>query len=196
MKKSYLLGVLYGATCLLCVTSKLDAATLNYHEPSDGYISGIAGDIPAIATSLGTLDVGLNTVGGKVRFGTDGFVDKDWFTVALPDNLKIDSVTLSLGTGDVSGVEQAGEITIGNIVAPFFAVSGVQDYPILGAPSSLDFIVDGFSFSQPFPGSDWWAGATYEWDISVSAIPIPSAVWFFCSGLLGLIAISRRRKAG
>ncbi|MBT8440572.1 MAG: VPLPA-CTERM sorting domain-containing protein [Gammaproteobacteria bacterium] len=28
-----------------------------------------------------------------------------------------------------------------------------------------------------------------------SAVPVPAAVWLFCSGLLGLIAISRRKKA-
>lgn len=31
--------------------------------------------------------------------------------------------------------------------------------------------------------------------IEISQIPVPPAVWLFCSGLLGLISISRRKKA-
>jgi len=195
MKKSYLLSALYAATLSLCVTSNLNAATLNYSEPSDGYISGVTGDIPASVTLLGTLDVGVNTVSGKVRFGTDSLFDKDWFTVNLPIGLKIDSVTLSLSTANIANAGQAGEVIIGDIVAPFFAVSTPQSHTILGSPSSLDFVVEGFSFTPLFPGADWWASASYNWEISVSAIPIPPAVWLFGSGLIGLVGVARRKKS-
>jgi hypothetical protein len=41
-------------------------------------------------------------------------------------------------------------------------------------------------------------GNLYSWAVhagNVSAIPVPAAVWLFGSGLLGLIGISRRKKA-
>lgn len=44
-----------------------------------------------------------------------------------------------------------------------------------------------------------FVGQTLDWNLtgvaSVSAVPIPSAVWLFGSGLIGLIGLARRRKA-
>jgi hypothetical protein len=34
-----------------------------------------------------------------------------------------------------------------------------------------------------------------QYGIEISQIPVPPAAWLFCSGLLGMIAISRRKKA-
>jgi hypothetical protein len=39
------------------------------------------------------------------------------------------------------------------------------------------------------------AWAVYSGDVSLAAVPIPPAVWLFGSGLLGLIAIARHKKA-
>ena len=38
-------------------------------------------------------------------------------------------------------------------------------------------------------------GALYWDDVSLTAVPVPAAVWLFGSGLIGLIGIARRRKA-
>jgi len=39
-----------------------------------------------------------------------------------------------------------------------------------------------------------YAWAVYSGDVSVSAVPVPAAVWLFGSGLLGLIGMARRRQ--
>jgi len=49
-------------------------------------------------------------------------------------------------------------------------------------------------------GSSWFSSRQYGFDYAsfngtVSAVPVPSAIWLFGSGLLGLIGISRRKAA-
>lgn len=67
-----------------------------------------------------------------------------------------------------------------------------------GAP----FTDDGISGSPLIDGA--FVGLNVNFDIgsgdsltvlSVSSVPVPAAVWLFGSGLLGLIAVSRRKKA-
>jgi hypothetical protein len=31
-------------------------------------------------------------------------------------------------------------------------------------------------------------------DVSLTAVPVPAAVWLFGSGILGLVGVARRRK--
>jgi len=40
-----------------------------------------------------------------------------------------------------------------------------------------------------------FAGQAPSWNGTVSAVPVPAAVWLFGSGLVGLAGIARRRKA-
>jgi len=58
----------------------------------------------------------------------------------------------------------------------------------------------GSGYTQFLLDTNPFAGIQYEFDIYgndplVSAVPVPAAVWFFGSGLLGLIGIARRKKA-
>lgn len=45
--------------------------------------------------------------------------------------------------------------------------------------------------------SPWFPGSfmTFNVDLSPNPVPIPSAVWLFGSGLLGLIGVARRKKS-
>ena len=54
----------------------------------------------------------------------------------------------------------------------------------------------GFNMGQLATNSK--TGTNYAWAVrngDVSAVPVPAALWLFGSGLLGLIGISRRKKA-
>ena len=74
-----------------------------------------------------------------------------------------------------------------------------------GTPDQM--INDGISgvftgeiLSSQNGGSSWFSINQYGFDYasingSVSAVPVPAAVWLFGSGLLGLIGISRRKAA-
>jgi hypothetical protein len=45
-------------------------------------------------------------------------------------------------------------------------------------------------------GDPCCAGGSLFWDdVSLTAVPVPAAVWLFGSGLIGLIGIARRRKS-
>ena len=48
--------------------------------------------------------------------------------------------------------------------------------------------------SGPFPGWNATFGGTVT-VTSVSAVPVPAAVWLFGSGLLGLVGVARRKRA-
>ena len=55
-----------------------------------------------------------------------------------------------------------------------------------------------FAFRFGEQGSGPKNSSNYAWavhDGDVGAVPIPSAVWLFGSGLIGLVGIARRKKA-
>ncbi len=55
-----------------------------------------------------------------------------------------------------------------------------------------------FSMRNGYQVNSYKFGSYYAWAVQsgdVSAVPVPAAVWLFGSGLLGLIGMSRRKKA-
>ncbi len=49
-------------------------------------------------------------------------------------------------------------------------------------------------FTGGYSGASAGAWAVRDGDVAVSSVPIPSAVWLFTSGLIGLIGIAKKRK--
>ncbi len=94
----------------------------------------------------------------------------------------------------------------------FNVSAGGTDLGIFGPGQSVDFIsllgngVSQFTLSGIDPLVDTEDGAAFPLKLSfdtstasftmssVSAVPLPAAVWLFTSGLLGLIGIARKRK--
>jgi hypothetical protein len=84
--------------------------------------------------------------------------------------------------------------------------------PVFGADAVFGLVVDGdikadqnltFNYNQSWQGtsfefSNFNASDTdpyrfYMSALTVTAVPVPPAVWLFASGLLGLVAVARRR---
>ena len=42
-----------------------------------------------------------------------------------------------------------------------------------------------------------WSGSrgSVDWQLELTAVPIPAAVWLFGSGLIGLIGVARQKKS-
>jgi len=71
--------------------------------------------------------------------------------------------------------------------------NGLLEEPPMAATSNSLGLLDG-----PFPGLRGYfnigSGNSMQ-VLSVSSVPVPAAAWLFCSGLLGLVGIARRKKA-
>ncbi len=63
--------------------------------------------------------------------------------------------------------------------------------------SNQTFTISDSAGIQSISFQDWGVNAfdNFEFDLTVTPIPIPAAVWLFGSGLLGLIGFSKRKKA-
>lgn len=63
---------------------------------------------------------------------------------------------------------------------------------------TIDGDGNGFPGTIPVGPPNGWAGFPFPfeptWD-GVAVVPVPAAVWLFGSGLLGLVAVARRKKA-
>ncbi|MCW8910418.1 MAG: hypothetical protein OQK76_07330 [Gammaproteobacteria bacterium] len=66
------------------------------------------------------------------------------------------------------------------------------------APDPVDawhFHMDGGSHDPYHKYIEMYAWAVYSGDVGLAAVPVPTAVWLFSSGLIGLIGIARRKKS-
>ncbi len=79
------------------------------------------------------------------------------------------------------------------------ATGVVFDFEVLSAGDIVTVAIDGGYFATPSNPTEAWvsfyapdmpAFSTIE---TTSAVPIPAAVWLFGSGLLGLVAVGRRK---
>lgn len=95
-------------------------------------------------------------------------------------------VTFTVGKGQLGGAINLNfGTTVGNDIINVWDV---------GADGSLQYAYVPGMIDGPFPGFmpsfSFDAGAVIP-----AAVPVPAAVWLFCSGLFGLAAVVHRRKA-
>jgi hypothetical protein len=65
----------------------------------------------------------------------------------------------------------------------------------LNAPGSFTFDATPGDYFVSFFGEAGASTSYGMYGIEISQVPLPAAVWLFGSGLIGLIGISRRKKA-
>ncbi|MDH5191281.1 MAG: VPLPA-CTERM sorting domain-containing protein [Gammaproteobacteria bacterium] len=101
-----------------------------------------------------------------------------------PDELAGELEGFAFGNfGGLSGIAKIGSLTFEAIGAGDFIMSmAVTDDPLKGGDfvSAMTYGVQTITFGSS--------------DISVSAVPVPAAIWLFGSGLIGLAGIMRRRN--
>lgn len=104
------------------------------------------------------------------------------FTYGTPFELRLNSRFFIAPTDAFSPTLQAGDL---------WSLSGTVDFSntILLSQMSVFNDVGGTQLANGFDVTAQ-SGTVY----STSVVPLPGAIWFFGSGLLGLIGISRRRK--
>jgi hypothetical protein len=84
---------------------------------------------------------------------------------------------------------------------PFSNIQSNQYWSGTAAPLSSSTNAYRFGFGSGNQGVSNQDIAKYAWavkdgDVPVNAVPVPAAFWLFGSGLVGLIAVARRRRQG
>ena len=150
----------------------------------------------------------------------DGIILVDWDgNLNLPLHVEWDAtglfnaIDLGLQAGDVlsgtdlyhdineNGVYDAGTDTYRADIGSATPYSDFLPSPLheMGGPAPMAATVNSIGLTDgPFPGTKGYfdIGTGNSIHItSVSAVPVPAAVWLFGSGLLGLVGVARRKSA-
>jgi len=139
------------------------------------------------------------SLNGALRIWNDDAV----ITIDLPDVL--DLITLDRGVNRVGGLlSSAGDPSSQWLVTTYDSLFNEIESATFFQPAIDDAVFFGFESETDIARItiDKTAGVALNYifldDIrfeSVNTVPVPSAVWLFGSGLLGLIGVARREKA-
>lgn len=140
-----------------------------------------------------------NSFTGRTCSPTTAVVTDPGAEFMLGSQLEVDIFASSIIISQVAGtfgIPSSEILTIGDINQVIITgvtlgtVNNLVNPPTQG---SLSFTSD--SVIIDIASGTWGPGSSFEVLIQTSAVPVPSAVLLFGSGLLGLIGISRGKKA-
>jgi hypothetical protein len=107
--------------------------------------------------------------------------------------------TYSIPTISITGITAFG--VPGNLTTPSQYVIGLMPF---GSDNELDsslgalqhdiYDISGVVTFSPDPSTGISGSGDFIFSAAAATVPLPAAVWLFCSGLLGLIGISRHNK--
>ncbi len=190
-----------GSALLLWVSSVSQAATISFDPatqtaPAGSSLSvklGISGLGGGVAPSLGTFDLNIGYNPSLLSFTGVSFGDP-----VLGDQLDL------FGLGSLTG---SSNTTPGTVNVFELSLDSVAD---LNSLQAAGFTLATFTFSALSEGTSPLsisintlgdangaplAATTTSGSITVTAVPLPGAVWLFGSGLLGLMGMARRKVA-
>jgi len=162
-------------------------------------------DNPSPAGDVGPIDdidVLIDSLGNQITLSLrvdDAFADKSTIALSGTDALGLD---LTVGTPDTWNLDNTNFIYADPLIdRAEYSDQGVNnnvlDY-ILTFDVGPDAVLGTYLIDVKFAGGstggpDKWADIT-SFNVNVTPIPIPAAVWLFGSGLLGLVGVARRRR--
>ena len=186
---------LTGALALGAMTGSLlaNAANIDFSHNAGPVYNDIFGDGSnvslTVSSAQGSITAGAYGLGVNSAFADDGALDNYWsgatqerITFTFSQTVKLDQINLGLFE---SCCEPNG----------LYSLDGGSDLTLSGGSTNVGVAVDSFSVAtQVRPGGI--GNNTFRIDnLNVSAVPLPAAAWLFGSALLGLLSISRRKRA-
>jgi len=114
----------------------------------------------------------------------------------------VDGSLFNLDSIDLTFLYKDPKIVVKPSTVTFNAYDSSDQLIAAEAITLIDHTWVTYVFSAEFDNAAYveWDSLTYPWtihqfdNVTISAVPIPAAVWLFGSGLLGLIGVSRRKK--
>jgi len=180
--------MMVAAMALVGVAGQATANTVSLAEPNPIFTNGAA----SLNLTLQGTDFTDLVDGGGFTFSWDPAVLTYTGTVVADPPWDISSVSdasAALGVVDFVFLGQSVGFS-----GPTFPIATLS-FDVIGANGAFTDI----TFADAFGG---WAGGgitfpvTYvSGEVTVSAVPVPAAVWLFGSGLLGTFGVARRKKA-
>jgi hypothetical protein len=133
----------------------------------------------------------FNSYGGTGAFGINQWMYAQKLEVDDPPTLEtvIDvglNVTFDPNGGGLSGTWSLNSNVFDLYQKIAFALKAGPEF-------SAYHLLDGSSTSGIWDISGWTSHELSHFTVYVTAIPVPAAMWLFVSGLVGLVALNRRR---
>lgn len=171
-------------TLVIGLASPVQAALVTFNPNPEAVTLGSTFTLDIIGTGF------PETEGGGAEFIFDKTI------------LKVNSVTIDSGVWDVftsGGVIDNTNGNVMNIVVAAFNNPGTDfivatiEFEAIGT-GSTDLIISENPLNPWASGGSQVNPTLTDGTVVVSAVPLPAALWFFGSGLLGLVGMARRKQ--